>query len=62
MVCHDGEIRLQGGSNTFEGRVEMCRNEKWGTVCDDTWDIREVVVVCRQLGFSSDREFFFFKG
>lgn len=51
--CTNGEIRLFGGSSPLEGRVELCANRAWGTVCGQyTWRSREANVVCRQLGHS----------
>ena len=51
-VCDDGDIRLVGGTNQYEGRVEICWNEVWGTVCDDFWSTFDATVACRQLGFA----------
>lgn len=51
-----GEVRLAGGTNVAEGRVEICLNDQWGAVCDRMWDASDAGVVCRQLGLTPEGE------
>ncbi len=50
--CNTGDVRLVGGADEFEGRVEVCYNNQWGTVCDIGYGLPEARAVCDQLGYS----------
>ena len=52
--CTDGDLRLMGGIVDTEGRVEICINRAWGSVCDAGFTREEATVVCRQLGQLQD--------
>ena len=47
-------MRLQYDTH---GRVEICQDGIWGSICDDGWDYMDAIVVCRQLGYGSESNY-----
>ena len=63
--CSYGDLRLEGGTDdtqaaTREGRVEICINNAWGTVCNNLFGRDDAEVVCQQLaGLQRDGKFLY---
>ena len=55
--CTDGDIRLQGGTDSSDGNVEYCHERRWVRVCDDEWGLNESRYVCGQLKFNPGGKF-----
>ena len=47
--CSTGDVRLVGSGDGNEGRLEVCVNSAWGSVCNDGFDEQETLVVCMSL-------------
>lgn len=56
--CEDGQVRLSEGeidedNFTMDGRLEICFNNAWGTVCNNFFRTFDAEVACNQLpGFN----------
>ena len=50
--CIEEDVRFRGVNSASGGRVEICIEQSWTTVCDIYWDNQDASVLCRQLGFS----------
>ena len=53
IPCQNGTARLVGGASNYSGRVEVCVNGEWGTVCGDSFTQEDAMAVCNSLGYQS---------
>ena len=49
LLAEAAEVRLVGGATRAEGRVELLVGGQWRTICDESWDLLDADVACRQL-------------
>lgn len=59
--CTTGDIRLVNGNSPLEGRLEICINNAWGTVCGDGFSEDDATVACKQLGNITGNIIYFIK-
>ncbi|XP_078593656.1 uncharacterized protein LOC144871725 isoform X2 [Branchiostoma floridae x Branchiostoma japonicum] len=52
-----GNVRLVDGKGPWEGRVEVRRGGRWGTVCSKGWDAVDTMILCKQLGYPDYYEY-----
>ena len=55
-VCTHGKVRLVNGPTSIEGRVEVCINNAWGTVCHNEFSSEDARVICRTVGLPAQGE------
>ena len=58
VACMSGDVRLVGPQiwNTSSGRVEICIEGEWTSICNKSWDDKDAVVACKQMGLDYQSE------
>lgn len=51
--CNEGATRLVNGTLDREGRLEVCANGVWGTVCSIKFALSAAYVTCKQIGHTN---------
>ena len=48
--CNDTDVQLVGGLDMYEGKIEICFNQTWGSVCRRSYSYATETLACRKLG------------
>ena len=51
--CTSGEVQLVDGKSKYEGRLEVCYEGSWTSLCSSGVNSHVAAVVCRQLNFTT---------
>ena len=51
LDCFTASVVLFGGREPHEGTIKVYAEGRWGTICDDNFDINDARVICRMLGY-----------
>ena len=54
IPCVNGTLRLRDGYSSRNGRLEVCVNEVWSTICGTDFTDELAGVACAALGASSE--------
>ncbi|XP_040576272.1 lysyl oxidase homolog 2B [Lepeophtheirus salmonis] len=54
----EGDLRLVDGRDKYEGNLQIFHDGRWGSVCDDEWDMSDAIVACKQLGFGKPKRYY----
>ena len=58
--CTTGEVRLADGATKYEGRVEVCENGVWGSVCTRySSNDRNAYTLCHELGYQGNSHVYY---
>ena len=49
-TCENGDLRLDTSDTPVGGKLEICYDGVWGSVCNEQWTIEDARVACNQLG------------
>lgn len=53
VPCVDRDVRIAASSvGSRSGRIEVCVNSSWGTICGNSWNDADASVACSQSGYS----------
>ncbi len=47
--CEFGEARLRDGTDQYNGIVEVCRGDRYSSICDSDASFQDAIVVCRDV-------------